>query len=142
MLSTSLIMSTGAEFGSHMLLPEHGIFLHNRGMGFSLQPGHPAEYGPRRRRPDTLTPLVITDAAGTLDTVLGTMGADGPPIIRLERGVPATWKAGLVGRGYQVAEAPPDDHTFGHAQVIRLTDDGLFCGAADPRSGDGACVGR
>jgi gamma-glutamyltranspeptidase/glutathione hydrolase len=183
----SLIMSTGAEFGSHLLLAEHGIFLHNRGMGFSLQPGHPAEYAPGRRPPHTLTPLVVTDARGALDTVLGTMGADaqpqvllqlmarvlvhgeepgnalgaprwvisrdhptgfhiweldGPPIIRLERGVPATWRAGLVSRGYQVADAPPGDHTFGHAQLIRVTDEGLFCGAADPRSGDGACVGR
>jgi len=183
----SLIMSTGAEFGSHLLLQDHGIFLHNRGMGFSLGPGHPAEYGPGRRPPHTLTPLVLTDAEGALDTVLGTMGADaqpqillqlmarvlvhgeepghalraprwvisrdhptgfhiweldGPPIIRLERGVPAAWKAGLVSRGYHVVDAPPGDHTFGHAQMIRITNDGLLCGAADPRSGDGACVGR
>jgi gamma-glutamyltranspeptidase / glutathione hydrolase len=186
-MGVSLIMSNGADFGSHLVLPEHGIFLHNRGMGFSLQPGHPAEYCPGRRPPHTLTPLVITDESGALDTVLGTMGADaqpqvllqlmartlihgeepgdavraprwvitrdhptgfhiweldGPPIIRLEHGAPATWRDGLHRRGYQVAEAPPGDHTFGHAQMIRLTDDGLLCGAADPRSGDGACVGR
>jgi gamma-glutamyltranspeptidase / glutathione hydrolase len=183
----SLIMSNGADFGSHLVLGEHGIFLHNRGMGFSLEAGHPAEYGPGRRPPHTLTPLVVTDEDGALDTVLGTMGADaqpqvllqlmaralvhgeepgdalraprwvltrdhptgfhiweldGPPIIRLEHGAPAAWKQGLVRRGYQVADAPPGDHTFGHAQLIRVTDDGLSCGAADPRSGDGACVGR
>lgn len=67
---------------------------------------------------------------------------DGPPIIRLENGAPTTWTDGLRRRGYQVAEAAPGDHTFGHAQLIRVTDDGLFCGAADPRSGDGACAGR
>jgi len=183
----SLIMSNGADFGSHLVLPEHGIFLHNRGMGFSLQVGHRAEYGPGRRPPHTLTPLVVTDAQGRLDTVLGTMGADaqpqvllqlmvralvggdepaealgaprwvlsrdhptgfhiweldGPPIVRLEHDAPATWKDGLRRRGYQVREARPGDHTFGHAQLIRVTDDGLLCGAADPRSGDGACIGR
>lgn len=183
----SLIMSNGADFGSQLVLPEHGVFLHNRGMGFSLQPGHPAEYGPGRRPPHTLTPLVVTHEDDALDTVLGTMGADaqpqvllqllarllvhgeepgevvraprwvlsrdhptgfhvweldGPPLIRLEHGAPASWKRGLESRGYHTAESTPGDHTFGHAQVIRVTDDGLFCGAADPRSGDGACVGR
>jgi gamma-glutamyltranspeptidase/glutathione hydrolase len=183
----SLIMSNAAGFGSHLVLPGHGIFLHNRGMGFSLQAGHPAEYGPGRRPPHTLTPLVLTDGDGALDGVLGTMGgdaqpqillqlmaralvsreepkdalsaprwvlsrdhstgfdvweSDGPPLVRLEHGAPASWRRGLERRGYQVAEASPGDHTFGHGQMIRVTDDGLLCGAADPRSGDGACVGR
>jgi len=183
----SLIMSNGADFGSQLVLPGHGIFLHNRGIGFSLQPGHRAEYGPGRRPPHTLTPLLLTDEDGALDTTLGTMGGDaqpqvlmqlmaralvtgedpgaavraprwvlsrdhptgfnvweldGPPIVRLEHGAPASWKRGLERRGYRVAEASPGDHAFGHAQMIRVTDDGLFCGAADPRSGDGACVGR
>ncbi|MBV9603768.1 MAG: gamma-glutamyltransferase [Solirubrobacterales bacterium] len=183
----SLIMSNGADFGSHLVLPEHGIFLHNRGIGFSLQAGHPAEYGPGRRPPHTLTPLVLTDEQHAPDTVLGTMGADAqpqvllqlmarvllhgeepgdalraprwvlarerltgfhvweldePPIVKLEQGAPATWKDGLLRRGYQIAEAPPGDQAFGQAQLIRVTDEGLFCGAADPRSGDGACVGR
>jgi hypothetical protein len=37
---------------------------------------------------------------------------------------------------------PPGDQTFGHAQAIRVTPDGLLAGAADPRSGDGALAGR
>jgi gamma-glutamyltranspeptidase / glutathione hydrolase len=186
-MGVSLIMSVGADFGSHLVLPEHGIFLHNRGLGFSLQPGHPAEYAPGRRPPHTLTPLVVTDEHDALDTVLGTMGADaqpqvllqllarllvhaeapgdalgaarwvlgrdhpsgfhiweldGPPLIRLEQSAPTEWRIGLERRGYQVAESPRGDAAFGHAQIIRVTDDGLVCGASDPRSGDGACVGR
>lgn len=80
----SLIMSNAADFGSHLVLPEHGIFLHNRGMGFSLEPGHPAEYRPRRRPPHTLTPLIVTNPAGGLDTVLGTMGGDAQPQVLLQ----------------------------------------------------------
>jgi len=80
----SLIMSNAADFGSRLVLPRHGIFLHNRGMGFSLQPGHPAEYGPHRRPPHTLTPLLVTDPAGALNTVIGTMGADAQPQVLLQ----------------------------------------------------------
>jgi gamma-glutamyltranspeptidase / glutathione hydrolase len=80
----SLIMSNATEFGSRLLLPEHGIFLHNRGIGFTLEPGHPAEYGPGRRPPHTLAPLLITEPGGTLDTVLGTMGADAQPQVLLQ----------------------------------------------------------
>jgi len=39
-------------------------------MGFSLDPGHPAAYGPGRRPPHTLSPLVVTDSSGRLDSVL------------------------------------------------------------------------
>ncbi|MGN6796507.1 MAG: gamma-glutamyltransferase [Streptosporangiaceae bacterium] len=80
----SLIMSNAADFGSHLVLPDHGIFLHNRGMGFSLDRGHPAEYKPGRRPPHTLSPLLVTDASGKLDTVLGCMGGDAQPQILLQ----------------------------------------------------------
>jgi gamma-glutamyltranspeptidase / glutathione hydrolase len=83
-MGVSLIMSNAADFGSRLILPRHGIFLHNRGMGFSLQPGHPAEYGPGRRPPHTLAPLAVTSGDGTLDTVLGTMGADAQPQVLLQ----------------------------------------------------------
>jgi gamma-glutamyltranspeptidase/glutathione hydrolase len=82
--SVSLIMSNAADFGSHLLLPSHGIFLQNRGIGFTLEPGHPAEYGPGRRPPHTLTPLLVTGPTGAVDTVLGTMGADAQPQILLQ----------------------------------------------------------
>jgi gamma-glutamyltranspeptidase/glutathione hydrolase len=80
----SLIMSNAADFGSHLILPEHGIFLHNRGIGFSVEPGHSAEYRAGRRPPHTLSPLIVTDSVGRLDTVLGTMGGDAQPQILLQ----------------------------------------------------------
>ena len=186
-MGVSLTMSNAADFGSQLVLPAHGIFLHNRGMGFSLDPGHPAVYGPGRRPPHTLSPLAVTGPSGQLDSVLGTMGADAqpqvllqlivrllargeaagaavaaprwvlsrestnafdvwhldsPPLVRLEHGAPAAWSRGLRERGYEVAESPPGDQSFGHAQVIRVTDQGLLSGAADPRAEDGAFTGR
>jgi gamma-glutamyltranspeptidase/glutathione hydrolase len=80
----SLIISNGAGFGSHLTLPGHQVFLHNRGLGFSLDPGHPAEYGPRRRPPHTLTALAVTDDDLTFEAVLGTMGGDAQPQIVLQ----------------------------------------------------------
>lgn len=82
-LGVSLIMSNGAEFGSRVLLPGAGIFLHNRGIGFSLVEGHPAEYGPGRRPPHTLSPVAVT-TDGALRAVLGTMGGDAQPQILLQ----------------------------------------------------------
>jgi gamma-glutamyltranspeptidase/glutathione hydrolase len=80
----SLIMSNAAGFGAHLVLEEHGILLHNRGMGFSLTEGHPAELRPGRRPPHTLSPLAVTREDGALDAVLGTMGGDAQPQIVLQ----------------------------------------------------------
>ena len=83
-MSVSLIQSNANGFGSHVTLPELGIFLHNRGIGFSLEPGHPASYGPGRRPPHTLAPALVTRDDGHLRAVLGTMGADAQPQIVLQ----------------------------------------------------------
>ncbi len=83
-MCVSLIMSNAADFGSRIVLPGSGIFLHNRGMGFSLVRGHPAEYLPGRRPPHTLAPLIVTSLAGEPDSVIGTMGADAQPQILLQ----------------------------------------------------------
>jgi gamma-glutamyltranspeptidase/glutathione hydrolase len=80
----SLIQSNAAGFGSLLAEPTTGIFLHNRGLGFSLEPGHPAEYGPGRRPPHTLSPALVTTADHRLHTVLGTMGGDSQPQVLLQ----------------------------------------------------------
>jgi gamma-glutamyltranspeptidase/glutathione hydrolase len=80
----SLIQSNAAGFGSHVFLPDLGIGLQNRGVGFSLEPGHPAEYGPDRRPPHTLCPALVTRPDGSLRAVLGTMGGDSQPQILLQ----------------------------------------------------------
>jgi gamma-glutamyltranspeptidase / glutathione hydrolase len=80
----SLIQSNASGFGAGLVVRDTGVFLHNRGIGFSLAPGHPAEYGPRRRPPSTLSPTLVTGAGGELRAVAGTMGGDSQPQILLQ----------------------------------------------------------
>lgn len=80
-LAVSLIQSNAAGFGAHLVVPGTGVFLHNRGLGFSLELGHPAELRPCTRPPHTLAPAMITRADGQLHSVLGTMGGDRQPQI-------------------------------------------------------------
>ncbi|MCW2877920.1 MAG: Gamma-glutamyltransferase [Sphaerisporangium sp.] len=83
-MGVSLIQSNAAGFGSMLFEPATGINLHNRGVGFSLVSGHPAEYGPGRRPPHTLAPALVTRPDGSLRTVVGTMGGDSQPQIVLQ----------------------------------------------------------
>lgn len=83
-MGVSLIQSNAFAFGSRVFEPATGIGLHNRGIGFSLIPDHPARYGPRRRPPHTLSPTLVTTNDGILRTVLGTMGGDAQPQIVLQ----------------------------------------------------------
>jgi gamma-glutamyltranspeptidase/glutathione hydrolase len=75
----SLIQSNAMGFGSNLVAGDTGIFLQNRGIGFSLEPGHPAEYGPGRIPPHTLSAALLTRPDGSLRSVLGTMGGDAQP---------------------------------------------------------------
>jgi gamma-glutamyltranspeptidase/glutathione hydrolase len=83
-MGVSLIQSNAKGFGCNVFEPTTGIGLHNRGIGFSLKPGHPAEYGPGRRPPHTLAPAVVTRPDGSLRAVIGTMGGDAQPQILLQ----------------------------------------------------------
>ncbi len=83
-MGVSLIQSNASGFGAHITVPDVGVFLHNRGLGFSLDEGHPAELGPRRRPPSTLSPALVTRGDGSLRSVLGTMGGDGQPQVVLQ----------------------------------------------------------
>jgi gamma-glutamyltranspeptidase/glutathione hydrolase len=82
-MGVSLIQSNASGFGSWLAEPNTGINLHNRGLGFSLRPGHPAEAGPRRRPPHTLSPALAT-RGDRLIAVFGTMGGDAQPQILLQ----------------------------------------------------------
>jgi gamma-glutamyltranspeptidase / glutathione hydrolase len=82
-MGVSLIQSNAAGFGSWLAEPNTGIGLHNRGIGFSLEPRHPAEFGAGRRPPHTLAPALAT-RNGRLAAVFGTMGGDAQPQILLQ----------------------------------------------------------
>lgn len=83
-MGVSLINSNASGFGAHLVAGDTGIFLHDRGIGFSLEPGHPALYAPGRRPPHTLAPALVTRPDGALRMVLGTMGGDSQPQILLQ----------------------------------------------------------
>ena len=83
-MGVSLIQSNASGFGSLLFEPSTGINLHNRGIGFSVEPGHPARYGPGRRPPHTLSPALVTRPDGSLRAVLGSMGGDAQPQIVLQ----------------------------------------------------------
>jgi gamma-glutamyltranspeptidase/glutathione hydrolase len=82
--AVSLIQSNAAGWGCHVVVPGTGIFLHDRGLGFSLEAGHPAELAPGRRPPHTLSPALVTHDDGRLAYVVGTMGGDTQPQVVLQ----------------------------------------------------------
>jgi gamma-glutamyltranspeptidase / glutathione hydrolase len=125
----SLIQSNAKDFGAHLAVPGTGVLLHNRGIGFSLEPGHPAAYGQRRRPPHTLSPAVLTRPDGSLRAVLGTMGGDSQPQIVLQmaaRLLLARQEAGEViaaPRFVLAAEGPGtgfDTWADADAQLVRI----------------------
>jgi gamma-glutamyltranspeptidase/glutathione hydrolase len=83
-MAVSLMQSNAAGFGAHLAVPGVRVFLQNRGIGFSLEPGHRAELGPGRRPPSTLSPALITRADGSLRATVGAMGGDGQPQVVLQ----------------------------------------------------------
>jgi gamma-glutamyltranspeptidase/glutathione hydrolase len=119
-MGVSLIQSNASGFGSGLFEPATGINLHNRGLGFCLTPGHPAEYGPGRRPPHTLAPLLVTRRGGALAAVLGTQGGDAQPQVLVQlaaRLLPAAqrpaeaigaarWILGGSARGFDTWTAP------------------------------------
>lgn len=82
-MAVSLIQSNASGFGSGLVEPNTGINLHNRGLGFNLREGHPAEFQAAHRPPHTLCPAMAT-SAGALRAVFGTMGGDAQPQILLQ----------------------------------------------------------
>ena len=82
-MGVSLIQSNASGLGSWIAEPNTGINLHNRGLGFALEAGHPAEFGAGRRPPHTLSPALASHD-GDLVSVFGTMGGDAQPQILLQ----------------------------------------------------------
>ena len=99
-MGVSLIQSNAAGYGTNIAEPTTGIFLQNRGIGFNLVPGHPAELAPGRRPPHTLSPALVTGPdGGALDMVIGTMGGDTQPQILLQL------LARILGTGEPIGDA-------------------------------------
>lgn len=76
----SFIQSNFWGIGTGISAGATGVWLHNRGAGFSLRPGHPNELTPGRRPLHTLAPTLWTDGSRARH-VLGTRGGDQQPQI-------------------------------------------------------------
>ena len=75
-LMVSWIQSNYHGFGSGLLVPETGIALHNRGLGFTLQAEHPNQLAPNKRPFHTIIPGFLTQG----DRALGAFGVMGAPM--------------------------------------------------------------
>lgn len=115
-LGVSLIQSNASGFGAHIVVPGVRIFLHNRGIGFSLEPGHAAEYGPGKRPVHTLCPTAVTDHEDALLGVLGTMGGDSQPQILLQ----------LLARWLHCGQLPGDSVAAGRFVLVDPDGGGSF----------------
>ncbi len=74
----SLIQSNYEGFGSGILIPETGIALHNRGLGFTLETGHPNEIAANKRPFHTIIPGFMSESGCPL-AAFGVMGAPMQP---------------------------------------------------------------
>jgi gamma-glutamyltranspeptidase / glutathione hydrolase len=73
--AVSFINSLFNSFGSGIVAGETGIMLHNRGTGFSLDPGHPNRLEPGKRPFHTLIPAMVFKDDKLLMSY-GVMGGD------------------------------------------------------------------
>jgi len=190
-LGISLTQSNALDFGSHLVEPTTGVFLHNRGVGFSLLDGHLAEVRPGRRPPHTLSPMLATSPGGALTHLVGAMGGDAQPqiisqllarllvagqdpatavaaarltldapaagpfrlwwgddlAVVVESDAPRQWQDGLAARGHRVRTIRAfDPVAVGCAQIIAVRAEAggtrSLVAASDPRSPEGAAIGR
>lgn len=168
LMAVSLIYSIFHSFGSGIASPKYGILFHNRGAGFSLEPGHPNELAPGKRPMHTIIPAMLRKE-GRLDTVFGVMGGQYQPtghvrllsnwvdfgmglqeaidaprcfsengVVSVERGYPGAVGLELQAMGHAVTTP---DIPIGGAQAIRINyETGVLEAASDPRK-DGCALG-
>ncbi|MEX0990690.1 MAG: gamma-glutamyltransferase [Actinomycetota bacterium] len=79
----SLIQSLYSGFGAGYLDPDTGIIPHDRGAGFTLEPGHPNRAAGGKRPAHTLMP-VLGFREGAPAWVAGTMGGSAQPQIHAQ----------------------------------------------------------
>lgn len=89
-LGVSFIQSNYHGIGARISAGRTGVFLHDRGAGFNLIPGHPNELQPGRKPLHTLSPTLWTQD-GALRLLLGTRGGQYQPQILLQVAANRLW---------------------------------------------------
>ncbi|GJD51834.1 Glutathione hydrolase-like YwrD proenzyme [Methylobacterium crusticola] len=109
----SLINSIFQGFGSGILAPESGVLLHNRGLSFRIEPGHPNTIGPRKRPMHTIIPgMLMRDGAAVAP--FGVMGGHYQAMGHVEL------LTGIIDRGLDVQEALDAPRSFAYGGGIEL----------------------
>ena len=166
--AVSFINSLFELFGSTILARESGVMLHNRGISFRLDPGHPNCIAPGKRPMNTIIPGMLVEDGKAL-APFGVMGghyqATGHAQVvhlMLDRGLdpqaaveaPRSFAHGgvlaletthtpallddLRGRGH---DARWTEGPLGGGQIIRIDRErGVLIGGSDPRK-DGCALG-
>ncbi len=101
-MMVSFIQSNYDGFGSGVVVPGTGIHLQNRGCGFTLEPGHPNEIGPRKRPFHTIIPGFLT-ANGQPRMAFGVMGG----MMQAQGHVQMVLRTELWGQDVQTAADAP-----------------------------------
>jgi gamma-glutamyltranspeptidase/glutathione hydrolase len=166
----SFINSIFDSFGSGIVAPESGVLLHNRGMSFTLDAGHPNTLAPRNQPMHTIIPGMMTDgdrvamAFGVMGGHFQAMGqahlvskvVDYGMDLQSAMALPRLFP--VPGTPFVEAEATlpaasraglealghrfiPADHPIGGAQAIWIDwERGVLIGASEPRK-DGLALG-
>ena len=164
----SFINSLFQSFGSGILAPKSGVMLHNRGLGFRLERGHPNCIAPGKRPMHTIIPGMVTKD-GRAVMPFGVMGGHYQPVgqtwfltnmldygldiqealdlprvfpyegkVEVERGIPAEAVQALQRMGH---ETIPADRPHGGGQAIWIDHArGCMIGGSEPRK-DGLALG-
>ena len=167
-MAVSFINTLYSHFGAGICTEKTGIVLTNRGACFTLEAGHPNEFGASKRPLHTIIPALAMKN-GRCDMSFGVMGADYQPmghvqivinmldfgmdvqqaidsprfffrgdVTDVETGTPAATIEGLQARGHNVLTAPTP---WGGAQIIKIDwDRGVLIAGSDPRK-DGCALG-
>jgi gamma-glutamyltranspeptidase/glutathione hydrolase len=167
-MAVSFINTLFSHFGSGICTEKTGILLTNRGACFTMEAGHPNEFGPDKRPMHTIIPALAMKN-GRCDMSFGVMGAHYQPMGHVqivnnmldygmdvqqaidsprfffegeqtvvETGTPAATVEGLKARGHDVVFAPTP---WGGAQTIKIDwDRGVLIAGSEPRK-DGCALG-
>ena len=160
----SYIQSNYMGFGSGVVVPGTGISFQDRGASFSLNDEDENCLGPGKKVFHTIIPAFLTkdgEAVGPFGVMGGPMqpqghvqvvmntvdflmnpqeALDAPrwqwtggKKIQVERSFPFAVTEELVRRGHEISVLP-ENITFGRGQIIWRNEDGVLCGASEPRA--------